>query len=181
MKFNDFDMNQVMGPSDAERAKEYIGKEGFVTDDLEDFRFIKFSPVVKLVECVREKDPKFPYRVDNMPWTFKYFVPLTAFRTPLYVPCIGRSDFAYIFDRTSVYDAVGDKLLLKTKDERVQFNTLIIHIEEEKSKPITITLGNGQKYTGEELYDKFLIFRNGSWRPFGIPREVKERHSNKCE
>ena len=84
-----------------------------------------------------------------MPWTFKYFVPLTAFRTPLYAPCIGRSDFAYIFDRTSVYDAVGDKLLLKTKDERVQFNTLIIHIEEEKSKPITITLGNGQKYTGE--------------------------------
>ena len=55
MKFNDFDMNQVMGPSDAERAKEYIGKEGFVTDDLEDSRFIGFSPVVKLVECVREK------------------------------------------------------------------------------------------------------------------------------
>lgn len=56
----------------------------------------------------------------------------------------------------------------------MHIDTLIIHVEEEKSKAIRVILRNGQKYTGEELFDKFLMFRNDSWRSFGVPKDERE-------
>lgn len=175
MKLSNIDMTQVMGPEDIEIAKKYIGQEGFVTDTLGDFIGIEISPIGKLTKCVEhEKCHPFAYQINGKAIEYEYFVPLTALIENPYVPCITREDFAYLIALDGGRVALAHMLTLKTKDNSVQFDTLIIHIEEEKSKSITITLGNGQKYTGEELFDKFLMFRNGSWRPFGLPKDERE-------
>ena len=175
MELKNIDMTQVMGPEDTERAKKYIGQEGFVTDTLGDFIGIECSPIGKLTKCVEhEKCHPFTYQINGIAIEYSYFVPLTALIENPYVPCITRKDFTYLIDLDGAHVTLAHMLTLKTKDDSVQFDTLIIHIEEEKSKPVTITLGNGQKYTGEELFDKFLMFRNGSWRPFGLPKDERE-------
>ena len=175
MELNNIDMSQVMGPSDTEKAEKYIGQEGFVTNTLGDFIEIECSPIGKLTKCVEhEKCHPFTYQINGIAITYSYFVPLTALIENPYVPCITREDFAYLIALDGARVTLAHMLTLKTKVNSVQFDTLITHIEEEKSKPVTITLGNGQKYTGEDLFDKFLMFRNGSWRPFGLPKDERE-------
>lgn len=175
MELKNIDMTQVMGPEDTERAKKYIGQEGFVTDTLGDFIGIECSPIGKLTKCVEhEKWHPFTYQINGIAIEYSYFVPLTALIENPYVPCITKEDFTYLIALDGARVTLAHMLTVKTKDNSIQFDTLIIHIEEEKSKPLTITLGNGQKYTGEELFDKFLMFRNGSWRPFGLPKDERE-------
>lgn len=189
MKFKNFDVADVFGPSDTEQAKAYIGKKGYCADHVEQFDdYIENKSHIDKLYAIDENLGLIRYVVgcgydysDN----YNYFLPLEkvkktepAEKKLKWRPCKSIEELEDLLE-CDCLAFVGRVLEIKDKISGATITVGITGIKEETSidsgSIYSIFLGNGQCYTFEDLFDKFRINLNDEWQPFGVfRREVKD-------
>ena len=168
MKLENIDMTKVLSPDNRNvKGRRLLGECGFFLDNLDQLSDLSSCPMGTLTARIFNLES---YKIRGNVEILSYFIPLLAFKENPFTPCVCNRDFKCLFGLKRVGDLVGQKLFLKTKDDRLQIATLVINVEHENDKPIRITLGNGIVYTGRDLFDQFLILKGDNWIPFGIIR-----------
>lgn len=168
MKLENIDMTKILSPDNRNvKGRRLLGESGFFVDDLEQLNDLSSCLLGTLTAGIYNLES---YKIQGEIKILSYFIPLIAFKENPFSPCVCDRDFKRLFNLKRTGDLVGAKLFLRSKDDRLQIATLVINVERENNNPIKITLGNGNVYTGRELFDQFLILKGDNWIPFGIIR-----------
>jgi len=174
MKLINVDISKIMGPYDMDEARQYIGCEGYFTEYITNFDVLNLCTSGKLLEINCDEQN---YKEERSGKNFQYFMPLSAICDKEYVPCEGERDFEQLFG-CSEFELVGRKIKIAKVFEQISYCTMITQVKRtdvKEAKDFQITLGDGQSYSGETLFRNFRLCLDGEWRPFGVPREVREQ------
>lgn len=181
MKFKNFDVADVFGPNDTEEAKGYIGKLGYVEDDIDDLEnAIAHSPeqMYKLVR-IKQIDCDNKYVIGAC--GFKYFLPLEKVKKtePVkkevkYRPFKNLNEIQSALcggdvTKYAFFD-VGTHLTVRRKDERNREQVILTTSIEYKDGHLYLI--NHRRL--DEWFNNFELLVNDAWGHFGIEVEEDE-------
>ncbi len=146
---------------DEDIAKQFIGKKGYVTDFLQDFCNLNKVKVSELKTVLHTE--LFCYLCGSV--GKKYFLPLEWVKEPekKYKPYI-------VMEFIKEYP-LGSHVHFRPKDKMIEMHRIVDGYND-CLNGAGILFMCGAMYSLLELYDKYEIFEDGEWKPFGI--EVEE-------
>ena len=152
---------------DAEYAKQFIGKKGFVTDELNKFRDLNEIQESTLKNVCPNETYCFVASVT----AYKYFLPSEWVN-------IGEPEKTWrpfsLTEWRHIY-AIGDEIVFRMKDSDTvrafMFCGLYSDHDDDLPGKGVINLG-GELFVLQNLFDQFELRRNDDWQPFGV--EIEE-------
>ena len=152
---------------DAEYAKQFIGKKGFVTDELNQFRDLNQIPETTL----KNVWPNETYCFTVSGTSYKYFLPSEW--VDMGEPEKKWRPFSLTEWRHEY--AIGDEIVFRIKDsdtcKAYMYCGLISDHDDDLPGKGVINLG-GELFVLQNLFDQFELRRSDEWQPFGV--EIKE-------
>ena len=151
---------------DAEYAKQFIGKKGFVTDELN-----KFCDLSKTQEStLKNVWPNETYCFIASVTGYKYFLPAEWVQEQKVERPYTLQEF--IDNVGGVGDVVTYRFHDKSGTSQCQWTSLIVEIEtyqngESETFPIKIYIGESE-FLLKELFEQCEYRKNGQWQPFGV-------------
>lgn len=151
---------------DAEEAKQFIGKEGFVTDELNEFRDLNETLKTTLKNVWSKNET---YCFITSVTRHKYFLPAEWVKETEWRP--------YLIDEWLQEHNFGDMIEFRTKINHVEFTAMFIGMDSGPQNGETRIMLGCNVYSFDSLFEHYeLIDKTNDekfvWRPFGI--EVKE-------
>ena len=171
---------------DAEQAKEFIGKECYFSDVLDDFEDLdEFKDKIIVDGCyvylykgklngVFANDGRFIVGKNDISYRFDYCLPCEWVREekkekkePKYRPYNDAQEFF-----NDIGCSVGDVIHYRRKSDNTRYRSIIAGTSRERDGEELVCFCNGW-YTMEELFDLYEVFTSGDWQPFGILEEYQ--------
>lgn len=144
---------------DAETAKKYIGKRGFFFDTLDGFTDLSGRCVYDVLESI--DDSFCPFYSEGTQDFFNFFLP-EEFSNNHYRPYT-LAEFLQEF-------SLSKPVKFRQKSTgNIHYQILLGYSEYayEDDENLYVTLGTTE-YTLQNLFEKYEVFKDGAFRPFGI-------------
>ena len=162
-----FDIKDVFSWSNAEEAKQYIGKQGYFANTMTQLRdSINKNEVYILCKIFEDVGNCFYTTESSHSIGYDFFLPVDKVKEveeeKKYRPFKSVNEFQQ-------YYKVGYILHLKDKEDDTEEHTLITSIIFDKNEPC-IVLGSysNRGFTLDKLFEKYEVKQNGKYQPFGV-------------
>lgn len=166
-----FDIKDVYSWSNAKEAKQYINKEGYFSDDLDELnREINENKLYPLKEVNSNSAICFVALSPVGRWSCGLFLPASKVKevekAKKWRAFKNLSEFA---DTLYLDKLIGTEIGFRYKDDHtISGQAIITRIEFHSTNGIVITLG-GQSWGISRLFQELeWIDKDGNWQPFGV-------------